>query len=114
MNRQALHDQHATKAEALFALRCLRECLHTAAPDARNKDNFLERLLNLQCSIYNLDEYGERNWTIDASEIANIWQAIRLSWSAVPTRAAERPPLTEVAEYQKIEIKMRDGRRPDM
>jgi hypothetical protein len=113
INRQALHAEHATKAEALFSLRCLRECL-TAATSEASHAQFLERLLELQCSIYTLDVYGERNWAIASKDLAEIWRGIRLSWSAVPTLEGKRPPLTDIEEYQQIEVDMREGRRPDM
>lgn len=109
-----LRKEYLVKAKLLFALRCLPECLESAAgPDAETAA-YLQTLLNLQCSIYELDEYGESNWNIDPRELDQIWQGIRHSWSVVPTKGSSRPSLAEIQNYQRIELNMREGRRPDM
>lgn len=113
-HRATQHDKHAAKAASLFALRCLPECLNIAAGRKTNRADFLKSLLQLQCSIYELDEYGESNWRLDTQKLDEIWNRIKVSWLAVPTSNGWRPPLAEIENYQRIETDMRDGVRPDM
>jgi hypothetical protein len=112
-NRTA-YDKRAAKAASLFALRCLPECLDISAGGKTNKAEFLKNLRQLQCSIYELDEYGESNWRLDIQKLDEIWHRIKVFWLAVPTSGGWRPPLTEIENYQRIETDMRDGVRPDM
>ncbi|MEN3370520.1 MAG: hypothetical protein V7609_2663 [Verrucomicrobiota bacterium] len=113
-SNQIAYDKHAAKAASLFALRCLPKCLEIAADGKKNKAECLKNLLQLQYSIYELDEYGESNWRIDTQKLDEIWHRIKGSWLAVPGSRGWRPPLTEIENYQRIEIDMRVGVRPDM
>lgn len=101
------------KTVELFQTRGLHEIAQYTIDDVMNRRNVLQRLMDLQGSIYALDRYGETSWNVDSFVLGKLWLGIcrRIQPLNVSTNVIA-PRICDILRYQSIELDLRRGLFP--
>jgi len=99
------------KIQALFDYRKLPKLMKDGK--VKGKKTLYKHLMQLQISIYWLDDYLENNWEIKKSELNKFWKDIHRDMLAC---GIDKNQLTEyskhIMKYQSHELNLRSGKMP--
>lgn len=99
------------KIQELFASRHIPQLITMAGLDDNN--TFLRQLKDLQLAIYQLDQFLESNWSIEAATREHFWEKIRQCLSSLEIPDVNMPAfLWEIMQYEFFELEMRRQRYP--
>jgi len=98
-------------AHLLLRNRLMEEFMHQCGLSSPLTKVIRRELVVLQAAIYELDCFGEENWEIDTSRLAQLWQAIRKASSGLYDEGVMAAGLGRIEEYQDIELQLRRGRQ---
>jgi len=99
------------KIRELFDLRMIPWLLESSEMD--DKEAFLDRLVDLQVSIYALDHHLETNWILSRKDLKPFWKGIYEDLGRFGlTDYQQRTWSSEIVRYQTRELALRSGISP--
>ncbi len=99
------------KIVTLFNYRLIPELIHNC--DLESKEPFLQKLVELQVAIYDLDHHLETNWNVNTKNLKQYWDEIYRVMSLFDLSGpAQKELCDEIQIYQKRELDLREGLSP--
>ncbi len=99
------------KIRTLFEYRELSKLMKDSK--IKGKKALTKHLIQLQISIYKLDQYLESNWKIKKSELNKYWKEIHKDMLACGVPKSKLAEYSKhIQKYQSHELKLRSGKMP--